>query len=96
MAPEHLTNYKYVKPATDVFEMAATIFHLLTGETVRSIGRGRDPFRCVLEEPLRRLTDHLTGCPKRLSGVIDRSLAVDPEDRYENGRKFLEAMREAL
>ncbi len=96
MAPEHLTNYKYLKPTTDVFEMAATIFHVLTGETVRSFGRNRDPFRCVLEEPLRRLKDHLRGCPKRLSDVIDRALVIDPKDRYANGRKFLEAMREAL
>jgi serine/threonine protein kinase len=96
MAPEHLTNYKYVKPTTDVFEMAATIFHVLTGETVRSFGRGRDPFRCVLEEPLRRLKDHLRGCPKKLSDVIDRALVIDPKERYTNGRKFLEAMRDAL
>lgn len=96
MAPEHLTNYKYIKPSTDVFEMAATIFHVLTGRTVRSIARGRDPFRCVLEEPLHKLKDHLKGCPRRLSEVIDRGLAINPKDRYVNGREFLSAMRDAL
>ena len=96
MAPEHLTNYKYVKPATDVFEMAATIFHVLTGQTVRSFGRGRDPFKCVLEEPLRHLKDHSSGCPTGLNNVMDRAWAVDAEDRYTNGREFLEAMRKVL
>ncbi len=96
MAPEHLINYKYVRPATDVFEMAATIFHILTGQTVRSFGQGHDPFKCVLEEPLRRLKDHLSGCPKELSNVMERALAVDPDTRYTNGREFLEAMRKAL
>jgi serine/threonine protein kinase len=96
MAPEHLINYRYVKPATDVFEMAATIFHLLTGQTVRAIKQGRDPFKCVLEEPIRRLRDHLGGCPAALSEVMDRALAVDADDRYANGREFLGAMRTAL
>ncbi len=96
MAPEHLTNYRYVKPATDVFEMAATIFHILTAQPVRSIPRGRDPFRCVLEEPIRRLSDHMRACPKGVSQVIDRALAVNPKDRYENGREFLKAMRKVL
>lgn len=96
MAPEHLTNYKHVKPATDVFEMAATIFHILTGQLVRSCGPGRDPFKCVLEEPLRRIKDHLSGCPKGLGPVMDRALARDPKDRYANGREFLAAMRKAL
>lgn len=96
MAPEHLTNYKYVKPATDVFEMAATMFHMLTGQTVRSLGQGRDPFKCVLEEPPRRLRDCLSGCPKELGIVMDRALAVDPKARYDNGRMFRDAMRRAL
>jgi pSer/pThr/pTyr-binding forkhead associated (FHA) protein len=96
MAPEHLINYRYVKPSTDVFEMAATIFHMLTGQTVRSFGQGRDPFKCVLEEPPRRLKDYLGGCPKGLGMVMDRALAVDQKDRYENGRIFLQAMRKAL
>ena len=96
MAPEHLTNYKYVKPATDVFEMAATIFHILTGQTIRSIGHGRDPFKCVLEEPLRRLKDHLRGCPKELGEVMDCALALNARDRYPDGREFLLAMKKAL
>jgi eukaryotic-like serine/threonine-protein kinase len=96
MAPEHLINYKYVKPSTDVFEMAATIFHILTGQLVRSFPRGRDPFRCVLEETPRRIKDYLGGCPKGLSTVMDRALSVNQKDRYKNGRDFLDAMRKAL
>jgi serine/threonine protein kinase len=96
MALEHLVNYRYVKPATDVFEMAATFFHMLTGQTVREFGGGRDPFSCVLEAPLRHLKDYMDHCPKELGKVMDRALAVEPDDRYTNGRQFLEAMRRAL
>ena len=96
MAPEQLINYKYVKPATDVFVMAATIFHMLAAKPIRSFSRGRDPFRCVLEEPPLKIKDHLTRCPKKLSAVMDRALALDQIDRYINGREFLEAMKEAL
>lgn len=96
MALEHLVDYRDVRPPTDVFEMAATIFHMLTGQPIRSLGQGRDPFKCVLENPPRRLKDHLSKCPKALSTVMDCALAVDPKDRHANGRGFLEAMKKAL
>lgn len=30
MAPEHVINYRYIEPCTDVFEMAASFHHMLT------------------------------------------------------------------
>jgi eukaryotic-like serine/threonine-protein kinase len=95
MAPEHLVNYRMVKPPTDVYELAATIFHMLTGQFIRPM-LGRDPFKCVLEEPARRLKDCLPGCPAGLNEVMERALAPKPQDRYPNGREMLAAMKSAL
>jgi hypothetical protein len=69
---------------------------MLTGQTIRSFGKGRDPFKVILEESPRSLKDYLSGCPKGLNNVMDRALAAKPEDRYANGREFLEAMRKVL
>ncbi|HPO14078.1 MAG TPA: FHA domain-containing serine/threonine-protein kinase [Candidatus Hydrogenedentes bacterium] len=95
MAPEHVTNYKYIKPATDVFEMAATIFHMITGQFIRPM-RGQDPFKCVVEVKPRRVRECMSGCPKSLADVLDTALAWDEKDRYPNGRMFLNAMEKAL
>jgi hypothetical protein len=76
-------------------EMAATIIHMLTDQYIRPMG-GRDPFKCVLEGRPRSLKDYLPGCPKKLNKVIERALAQNPKDRYENGRKVLVTIKKAL
>ena len=48
------------------------------------------------DQSLRRIKNHLTGCPKSLSNVMDRALALEPKDRYQSDWEFLEAFREAL
>jgi len=93
MAPEHLTNYKYVKASSDVFEMAATIFYMLTGQTVRPIQKGQDPFRIVLEEKPRRIGEFLEDCPQELDNVMAQALAYDEKDRFKDGSEFLAAMQ---
>jgi len=93
MAPEHLTNYKYVKASTDVFELAATIFYMLAGQPVRPVRKGQEPFKSVVEEQPRRIADFMSDCPPGLSDVMDCALAYDEKERFKNGREFLDAMK---
>lgn len=96
MAPEHLTNYKYVKAATDVFEIAATIFYMLTGQPIRPLHKGQDPFRSVLEDKPRRLEEFMEDCPQGLDEVMNQALAYDEKDRFKDGGEFLAALRNVL
>jgi len=96
MAPEHLINYRYLKPATDVFEIAASFFHILTGEFIWDFKKGRDPYRVLLQEKPRMLSTYSTETPVELSEVIDRALELKPENRYLNGEEFLKAMKNAI
>lgn len=96
MAPEHLANYKYVKPTTDVFEMAATFFTMLTGQFVWPLKKGQDPIKVILESKPRRLADTLPDCSTKLCTVFDHAMARDPKRRYAKGREFLEGMKHAL
>lgn len=93
MAPEHLTNYKYVKTSTDVFEMAATIFFMLTGQPIRPANKGQDPFKSVLEEKPRNIGEYLEDCPEGFNEVMSRALAYDEKERFQNGREFLDAAK---
>ena len=96
MAPEHVTLYKYVEPPTDVFEMAATMTHILTGKTVRPIKRGQDPFKVVLEVRPRPFKELMPKCSEAFAEVMDTALAWDAKDRYQDGRAFLDAMKQVL
>jgi eukaryotic-like serine/threonine-protein kinase len=96
MAPEHLTNYRNLKPATDVFEMAATFYHMLTGYYVWNFRKGVDNFVVILQEtpdPIRNLNGSI---PTKVAAVLDKSLSRKPEARYRNGKEMLEALKKAL
>jgi eukaryotic-like serine/threonine-protein kinase len=96
MAPEHVTNYRNLKPSTDVFEMAAAFYHMLTGSFVWNIKRGADPYRAILQgipEPIRSRDKTI---PKPAASVIDRALSREPAARYQDGSQFLAALKKAL
>jgi hypothetical protein len=95
MAREQLTSYREVRPTTDVWSMAATLYFLLTGEHARDF-EGRDPLAVILRGgvvPLRRRDPSL---PEDLAVVIDRALDDEPSRRFPTAREFGTALRGAL
>ena len=89
IAPEHLVNYRYVKPPTDVFEIAASFYHMLTGEIVWPIRPGTDPIKAVLEGTIIPIRNHNPAIPRRLGDMFDRALARDERQRYPTAAEML-------
>lgn len=96
MAPEHLTNYRNLKPATDVFEMAATFYHMLTGSFIWNFRPGVDQFRVILQETPEPIRSREKNIPPKVGAVIDRALSRKPDARYQDGSELLTALRKAL
>jgi len=95
MAREQLTSYREVRPTTDVWSMAATLYFLLTGQHPREF-EGRDPLAVILRGgvvPLRRRDPSL---PEDLAVVIDRALDDEPSRRFPTAREFASALRGTL
>jgi formylglycine-generating enzyme required for sulfatase activity len=82
MAPEQLQGARDIDHRADQYAVAVMIYELLTGK----VPTGR--FKSVIE-----LCDDV-GAP--LSGVIDRALASQPEERFDNMAVFAEQLRDAL
>jgi len=96
LSPEHIARYHDVEPVTDVFELAATFFHMLTGVGVWPLEKNVRPDQVILNGRPRRLRDHAQGLPPAVCRVFDDALAPRPEDRIRNGREFLNALKAAL
>lgn len=96
MAPEHLVNYKYVKPPTDVFEIAATFYHMLTGQIVWPMKPGVEPIKAVLEGAIISIRKLDPSISSGVAEVFDRALARDQKQRYSDAGEMLEAMSRAL
>lgn len=95
MPREQITNFKYVRPTSDVWSMGAVFCMMLSGRYPRDLEGEKDIIRAILEKPiipLRQLVPHV---PHALEAVIERALAVEPCDRFPDARAFLEAIEGA-
>jgi hypothetical protein len=96
MPKEQVTNYKYVKPVSDVWSIAATFYNMLTGAFPRDFRPGQDPIAMVLNGIIIPIRKRDASIPVKLAEVIDKALAVDVKDRYQDAGEMLKAMQKIL
>jgi uncharacterized protein YjbI with pentapeptide repeats len=73
---------------TDIYAVAATFYHLLTGEMPP------DAVARLAEDTLRPISDHGVSLPRGVEAAILRGLALRPVDRWQAACAFLEAIAE--
>ncbi len=93
MPPEQITNFKYVKPVSDVWSFAASLYQLLTGKFPYRFDPKRDPIDIILNENPVPIRDRMPGLEKNLAAVIDKALIRNPKDRFPDAGKLLAAIR---
>ncbi len=96
MAPEHIKAYRYIKPPTDVFEIGATFYHMLTGEIIWDFSKGKEPLLVILEGEIKPIRDVHPNIPWKLADVIDHALVLRSDDRYPDAGEMLKDMKRAL
>ena len=92
MPPEQITNFKYVKPVSDVWSFAASLYQLLTGKFPYRFDPKRDPIDIILNENPVPISDRLPGLAKDLAVVIDKALLRNPKDRFPDAGKLLASL----
>jgi hypothetical protein len=92
MPREQLTNFKNVKPVSDVFSMGATLYCMLTGKLPRDFPRGQDPVLAILQGRVVPVRERDPSIPEPLARVVDRAVADDGARRYAAGAERHEAL----
>lgn len=95
MPPEQIVNFKYVKPVSDVWSFAATLYHLLTAKFPYRFDPKRDPIDIILNENPVPIGQRLPGLEKPLAAVIDKALVRNPKDRFQDAGKLLATLSNA-
>jgi serine/threonine protein kinase len=96
MPREQIVNFKYVKPPSDVWSMAATFYHLLTGRYPLDFPPGADPVDLILRGGVVPIRNRDTGVPEKVAAVIDQALAEKVADRYQTAGEFRDALARVL
>jgi serine/threonine protein kinase len=96
MPREQIVNFKYVKPASDVWSFAASLYHLLTGKFPYQFDQNRDPMDVILNEEIIQLSKRDLSISSEIASVLDLALQKRVSGRYSDAESFLHALRSAV
>ena len=101
MAPEQITNFRFVRPPADVYSVGVSLYYLLTAtytvDFFGAAGKGkrRHPVEMIIEDPPVPLLDRNSAVPTPLAAVVDRAVQKNPDHRYPTAQAFRQALLEA-
>jgi serine/threonine protein kinase len=88
MSPEQANGrWDLLGPASDVFSLGATLFHLLTGRPPYT-GTQEEAYACAKEGEYPRPRTIARSIPTHLEAICLKSLALRPDDRYPTAQAF--------
>ena len=96
MPREQITNFKYVKPVSDVWSMGATIYNMLTGAYPYPFSKDRDPIDVILNDDIVPIGQRDKALSKNLCAVLDQALEKKAKAHYQTAAEMLAAMKKAL
>jgi serine/threonine protein kinase len=94
MCRKQVIGFKSATPEVDVWGLAASLYHMLTGHLPRNFPDGRDPWLVVLEDdpvPIRNRNPQL---PAKLAAVIDEALREEPDLCFKTASEFKRALED--
>jgi serine/threonine protein kinase len=96
MPREQVINFKLFKPVSDVWAMGATCYYILTGSYPRNHRDALDQIEVVLQGDVIPIRTRDPRIPKPVAAVIDRSLAREMSERYQDAGEMYEALKKVL
>ena len=88
-------DYRYAKPAVDVWAAAASYYHMLTGYYPKDF-KGQDAFLDALNTSAIPIRQRDSSIPKRLADVIDQALVEKPKIGIQTAAELKKQILEAL
>jgi serine/threonine protein kinase len=91
MSPEQVKD-KPIDARTDLFSLGCTMYRLLTGEYAFPGITREDRLVKRIKEPHVPITDVRPGLPEGLVAIVDRLLAIRPDDRFGSAAEVADAL----
>jgi serine/threonine-protein kinase len=95
LAPEQIQGGT-VDPRTDIFAFGVVAYELVTGKRPFQGTSLSNVLYQILNDQPADPSDLTTECPPELQTIIKRCMAKDPNDRYQNVRQVLDALKSVV
>lgn len=109
MAPEQITNYRFVKPAADIYSIGIVFYYLLTGMfpyefptpldmLLDFIGKKKkkEPIAIVLEDNPIPIRDRNSSIPRSIACVVDKAINKAHGRRQRSAEEMKLAILDAI
>jgi serine/threonine-protein kinase len=109
MAPEQITNYKYVKPPADIYSVGVSLYYILTGklpfdfpspyELLKGVLEGRkpkNPILILLEDESTPICQKRADVPSAIARVVDKSILKSEKKRFQSAKEMRDALQRAM
>ncbi|MEI7680110.1 MAG: serine/threonine-protein kinase [Betaproteobacteria bacterium] len=95
MSPEQLAGKK-IEGRSDLFSLGATLYQLLSGQLpFRGDSMAQLMFK-IANEPHADILNYIPDLAPGLVAIVDRSLAKNPDDRFQTGEELARAIRACM
>ena len=95
MSPEQARGER-VDHRSDIFSFGCVLYEMVTGQIPFKGRSSADVISALLTQPHTPAVALNKEIPSRLSSVIDRALAKEPEDRYQSVREMVPDLRQVV
>ncbi|WP_374645106.1 serine/threonine protein kinase [Tabrizicola sp.] len=82
-------------PCSDLYALAASFYHLITGETPRSSQERLSAIANREADPHQPLSGRVAGYPAGFLAAIDKAMSIFPRDRIQSAAEWQAMLREA-
>ncbi len=99
MPPEQVRDFKDVRPPSDIYALGMTAYSLLTGAHALDINSGAgisETIKAIFEKPLIPISQRVSEVPNRVSGVIEKALAKEVENRWRTAGEMRRALLQSI
>jgi serine/threonine-protein kinase len=97
MPPEQaLGHTATIDARTDIWALGAVLFYALTGRVIHDADTVNKVLLSAMTRPAPRLASLLQGLPAAFCEVIDRALAFQQKDRWQDARSMQRALRAVI
>lgn len=91
MAPEQLRQNRGGFPQTDLYSLAVTIYHFLSGHIPYEIDEPRDAIWAILDQPPIPIRQFNPDLPEMLEQLLAYALAKEPDQRFQTAEEMKQA-----